>query len=78
MHKHPFVEAVELVGNNQLARQLGVSPEMVSKMKRRAAREPSYLIPSRYLKPVESATHGVVTCERLLSPRCAAEEEKAA
>lgn len=71
---HPFVRAIELVGSSNLARELGISPQAVSKMRRSAEADPTYLVPSNHLRPIERATRGEVTIDDLLA--VAADERK--
>ena len=49
---HPFIRALHEIGGATLARELKISPQAVSKYKRRAESDPSLLIPAHWVPAV--------------------------
>lgn len=70
---HPFLRALDLVGNAGMAAALKVSPQMVSKMAKAAQADPYYQVPANHLRSIERATEGRVTVEELVVDRPVAE-----
>lgn len=66
---HPFLRALELVGNGALASALRVSPQMVSKMAKAAQADACYQVPANHLRAIERATEGKVTVGDLVIER---------
>ena len=72
---HPFLRALELIGNTGMATALDVSPQMVSKMAKAAQADPYYQVPARHLRSIERATDRRVMVEELLIDRPAIEPQ---
>ena len=74
---HPFIRAVDLVGGKRMAIALKVSPQAVSKMRKLAVADSSYLVPSNHLRAIEIVTEGQVSVADLLDVASAQEKEAA-
>lgn len=70
---HPFLRALELVGNTAMASALGVSTQMVWKMAKAAEADAHYQVPANHLRAIERATDGRVTVTELVVETPAAE-----
>jgi DNA-binding transcriptional regulator YdaS (Cro superfamily) len=63
---HPFLRALDLVEPSAMAQALGVSLQMISKMKRSAEADPSYQVPATHLRAIQAVTNGEVTIDQLV------------
>jgi len=63
---HPFLKALSLVDQGEMADALGVTKQRVSKMKKLAEADPCYLVPSNHLRGIERVTGGRVTVQDLV------------
>lgn len=61
-----------------MARALGVSMQMISKMKKAAEADPSYQVPATHLRPIQEATSGQVTIEQLVIEKSAISDRQQA
>jgi DNA-binding transcriptional regulator YdaS (Cro superfamily) len=62
---HPFLLAVDAVGNNALARACGVSPQAVSKWRQLAEQRADFKVPAERVLLIEAATGGRVSRHEL-------------
>jgi len=64
-HSHPLIRAIAIVGGTRLADALNVTPQWISKMKKRAQLDPTYRMPAEHVMKTEAETGGQVTRHEL-------------